>query len=142
MFSPRGLHSLEFPNGSAPPPGEAGRRALQLATQLDAYFDGRLATFTIPLDLEGTPFQLRVWEELMGIPYGRTCSYLDVAMAVGGRRHVRAVGAANGANPVPILVPCHRVLGSDGGLVGFGGGLAWKRRLLDLERLQLPLALD
>lgn len=142
VFSPRGLHGLEFPDGSGPAPGETGARALKLAAELNAYLEGRLTTFTIPIDLEGTPFQLRVWEELMAIPYGRTCSYLDLALSVGGRQHVRAVGAANGANPVPILVPCHRVIGSDGSLVGFGGGLAWKRRLLDLERLQLGLPLD
>lgn len=104
-----------------------------LGRQLRAYLRGRLRIFTAPLDLRGTEFQRRVWEEVGRIPYGETRSYRQVAAAVGAPRAVRAVGAANAANPVPILIPCHRVLGADGSLTGYGGGLALKQRLLELE---------
>lgn len=101
--------------------------------QLRAYFDGKLRSFDLPLDMQGTEFQKRVWAELERIPYGKTRSYMQVAVAVGAPHAVRAVGAANGANPVPIVVPCHRVIGSDGKLTGYGGGLPLKKRLLELE---------
>jgi methylated-DNA-[protein]-cysteine S-methyltransferase len=101
--------------------------------QLDAYFERRLRSFELKLRPRGTPFQLRVWEELQAIPYGKTRSYSEVAGRIGKPDAVRAVGAANGANPLPIVVPCHRVLGADGSLTGFGGGLRVKRFLLDLE---------
>lgn len=140
-FSTQGLRRLLFtdepPKATAP-----DQRAQDLAGQLDEYFSGGRTAFTVPLDPRGTPFQLRVWEELRRIPYGETRSYLEVARAIGAPDRVRAVGAANGANPIPILVPCHRVIGSDGSLVGFGAGLDWKRRLLDVERPQLSLVLD
>ena len=140
-FSAQGLRRLLFADG--PPAATApDPRAEELAGQLDAYFRGERTAFSIPLDPRGTPFQLRVWEELKRIPYGQTRSYLEVATAIGTPDRVRAVGAANGANPIPILVPCHRVIGSDGSLVGFGAGLDWKRRLLDVERPQLSLVLD
>jgi methylated-DNA-[protein]-cysteine S-methyltransferase len=143
-FSSGGLRRLQFPTGtrSTAPETPADPRARQLAEELDAYLRGERQVFTIPLDPRGTPFQLRVWEELGRIPYGETRSYLEVATAIGSPDRVRAVGAANGANPTPILVPCHRVIGADGSLVGFGGGLDWKRRLLDVERPQLSLVLD
>ena len=99
-----------------------------------AYFAGELRRFDLPLDLAGTDFQRRVWLELTRIPYGETRSYQDLARAIGSPKAVRAVGAANGANPVAIVVPCHRVIGAGGKLVGYGGGLPLKRRLLDLER--------
>ena len=83
--------------------------------------------------MQGTPFQKRVWSELLNIPYGRTCSYSFIANAIGSPKAVRAVGAANGRNPIPIVVPCHRVIGAAGKLVGYGGGLPLKRFLLDLE---------
>ena len=83
--------------------------------------------------MQGTPFQLRVWNELRKIPYGRTCSYSFIAAGLGAPKAVRAVGAANGRNPIPIVVPCHRVIGAGGSLVGYGGGLPLKRFLLDLE---------
>jgi O-6-methylguanine DNA methyltransferase len=92
-----------------------------------------LREFSLPLDIEGTEFQKRVWGQVAAIPYGETRSYLQIATAVGSPRAVRAVGAANGANPVPIVVPCHRVIGAKGKLVGYGGGLALKQRLLELE---------
>ena len=141
----RGLRCLTFPNQ----PGAAGRwlerhlsgvtvrtsdpRTAMLADELDAYFRGDLTGFTVPLDLAGTPFQLDVWGQLRVIPYGEVRSYAQVARAIGRPAAVRAVGAANGANPVPIIVPCHRVIGSSGALTGFGGGLDWKRRLLAIE---------
>jgi methylated-DNA-[protein]-cysteine S-methyltransferase len=102
--------------------------------QLEEYFDGARRTFDIPLAPDGTDFQRAVWHALTTIPYGATRTYLDVAMYVDHPKAVRAVGAANGANPLPIVIPCHRVIGSDGSLTGFGGGLDAKRWLLDLER--------
>lgn len=101
--------------------------------QLDAYFAGELEAFDLPLALHGTPFQLRVWEELARIPFAETISYKELALRLGDRKLVRAVGLANGRNPVSIVVPCHRVIGADGSLVGYGGGLDRKRWLLDHE---------
>ena len=101
--------------------------------QLREYFGGKRRAFDLPLAPSGTPFQLSVWNELRAIPYGRTKSYLDIANAIGKPAACRAVGAANGANPLPIVVPCHRVIGSNGALTGFGGGIDVKRRLLALE---------
>jgi methylated-DNA-[protein]-cysteine S-methyltransferase len=107
---------------------------LERATrQLRAYFAGDLRVFDLPLDMQGTAFQQRVWDELLKIPYGETRSYMQVAVAAGTPQAVRAVGAANGANPIPIVVPCHRVIGSSGKLTGYGGGLPLKKRLLELE---------
>lgn len=104
-----------------------------LREQLAAYFAGTLREFTLPLAPRGTPFQLAVWNALRAIPYGTTRSYSDIAESIGKPAAVRAVGAANGANPLPIIVPCHRVIGKGGSLTGFGGGLKVKRYLLDLE---------
>ena len=101
--------------------------------QLEAYFAGELREFDLPLAPEGSEFQLRVWEELRAIPYGETISYGELARRVGDPGAARAVGLANGKNPLPVIVPCHRVIGSDGSLTGFGGGLDRKRRLLELE---------
>jgi methylated-DNA-[protein]-cysteine S-methyltransferase len=101
--------------------------------QLTEYFAGRRRQFDLPLNLTGTEFQLRVLEELQRIPYGETTSYGDIASRIGRPKAVRAVGAANGRNPIPIIVPCHRVIGSSGDLTGFGGGLGAKRALLRLE---------
>jgi methylated-DNA-[protein]-cysteine S-methyltransferase len=111
-----------------------------VATQLREYFAGARRQFELPLAPQGTPFQRSVWSVLQTIPYGRTWSYLDVALAIGKPSACRAVGAANGANPLPIVVPCHRVIGTNGSLTGFGGGLDVKRRLLALEG-QVPAAL-
>jgi methylated-DNA-[protein]-cysteine S-methyltransferase len=102
--------------------------------QLRAYFEGELKQFDLPLAPVGTTFQLRVWHALRAIPYGEVASYKSIAEAVGNPRAVRAIGAANGKNPIPIVIPCHRVIGSDGSLTGFGGGLETKKLLLDLER--------
>ncbi|MCU1244941.1 MAG: cysteine methyltransferase [Acidobacteria bacterium] len=112
----------------------------EVAGQLDEYFAGSRRTFDLPLAPRGTPFQRSVWTILQTIPYGRTWSYLEVATAIGKPSACRAVGAANGANPLPIVVPCHRVIGTDGSLTGFGGGLDVKRRLLAMEG-QRPAAL-
>jgi methylated-DNA-[protein]-cysteine S-methyltransferase len=101
--------------------------------QLTAYFDGRLREFTLPLAPEGTPFQQRVWQALRGIAYGATASYGDIAASIGAPGSARAVGAANGQNPLAIVVPCHRVIGADGSLTGYGGGMARKQYLLELE---------
>ncbi len=101
--------------------------------QLRAYFAGDLRTFDLELAPEGTPFQQRVWQELRRIPYGNTASYADVARRIGQPTATRAVGAANGRNPLAIIVPCHRVIGADGTLTGYGGGLECKRWLLEHE---------
>ena len=104
--------------------------------QLGEYFDGQRQSFEVNLAPEGTEFQLRVWEALRDIPYGETCSYGDIAKAVGVPKGSRAVGLANGRNPISIIVPCHRVIGADGSLTGYGGGMDRKKFLLDLESSQ------
>jgi len=102
--------------------------------QLHAYFDGELTEFDLPLQMEGTAFQRQVWDALLDIPYGETTSYGEIARRVGKPGAARAVGLANGQNPVAIIVPCHRVIGADGSLTGYGGGLDRKVTLLQLER--------
>lgn len=108
--------------------------------QLEAYFAGELERFDLPLAPAGTPFQREVWCLLRSIPYGETVSYGELARRLGRSNAYRAVGAANGRNPIPIIIPCHRVIGANGSLTGFGGGLEIKRRLLELEtgRRQAP----
>jgi len=101
--------------------------------QLDEYFQGQRREFTVPLQLSGSDFQRRVWNELLKIPFGVTRSYLEIAEALGARNAVRAVGLANGQNPIAVIVPCHRVIGSDGSLTGYGGGLWRKQWLLEHE---------
>jgi methylated-DNA-[protein]-cysteine S-methyltransferase len=101
--------------------------------QLVEYFEGERKSFDLPLRVSGTEFQIRVLEELQRIPYGETLSYSDIAERIGNPKAVRAVGAANGRNPIPIVIPCHRVIGSSGDLTGFGGGLDTKEALLRLE---------
>ncbi len=107
--------------------------------QLRTYFAGELESFDLPLAPEGTPFQLDVWKRLCDIPYGETISYGELARRIGNPNASRAVGLANGANPIPIVIPCHRVIGSNGKLTGYGGGLPIKEKLLALERRQLRL---
>ena len=102
--------------------------------QLNEYFAGERTAFKLPLQLKGTEFQRKVWEELLLIPYGKTLSYGDLAMKLGNPGGMRAVGAANGQNPIPIMVPCHRVIAADGSLGGYTGGLDIKHKLLELER--------
>ncbi|MFI2640714.1 methylated-DNA--[protein]-cysteine S-methyltransferase [Streptomyces sp. NPDC018610] len=115
--------------------GEAARTAAfdEAEEQLEAYFRGGLKDFAVELRLNGTPFQRRVWDQLRRIPYGETRSYGELADALGAPGASRAVGLANGRNPVGIIVPCHRVVGAKGALTGYGGGLDRKKRLLDLE---------
>jgi methylated-DNA-[protein]-cysteine S-methyltransferase len=117
------------------PAEERGESPLlrESARQLAAYFEGALRDFELPLAPDGSDFQRQVWHELVKIPYGGTISYLALARRIGDARHVRAVGTANGRNPISIIIPCHRVVGSDGSLVGYGGGLERKRWLLNHE---------
>lgn len=133
--SERGICGLSMtgPFASAAPRDDAHPLLAEAARQLYAYFRGELRVFDLPLDLAGTEFQQRVWSALRRIPYGETCSYAALAREIGSPGAFRAVGAANGANPVAIIVPCHRVIASDGTLCGFGGGLDRKRYLLELE---------
>lgn len=105
----------------------------EAAAQLRRYFAGDIRAFDLPLDLQGTPFQRTVWQALLRIPAGRTCSYGELAQAIGRPRAVRAVGAAVGRNPASLVVPCHRVLGQDGSLTGYAGGVQRKQSLLQLE---------
>ena len=137
-----GLRAVIWPHGRLDRVGldgetlEPGDAPVLDATveQLDEYFAGTRTTFDVPLDLHGTPFQLAAWQALAGIPYGETRTYGEQADTIGRPTAVRAIGAANGRNPVSIVLPCHRVIGSNGSLTGFGGGLEVKARLLDLER--------
>jgi methylated-DNA-[protein]-cysteine S-methyltransferase len=134
----RGLRTISFAEGRRPvrlrPDWREDRSPFaETIRQLDAYFKGVLKRFTLPLSLEGSEFQLRVWKTLCTIPYGETISYGQLACRVGNPKAARAVGLANGSNPIPIIVPCHRVIGSDGSLTGYGGGLPIKRALLSLE---------
>jgi methylated-DNA-[protein]-cysteine S-methyltransferase len=134
----QGLQILHFeqPGRSwpVPPEWEENEKGFApAARQLAAYFLGKLRDFDLPLAPQGTPFQLSVWKALCRIPYGETRSYLDIAEKLGAPRAVRAVGAANGRNPIAIVIPCHRVIGSNGSLTGYGGGIEIKARLLALE---------
>ena len=133
------LRRLAFLRGRAPSPEpgwqqDSTGKLDQVCRELEGYFAGRLTRFDTPVAPEGTPFQRRVWAALCEIPYGQTRSYSELARQIGADKAVRAVGAANGANPIAIIVPCHRVIGADGSLTGFGGGLPVKRALLDLEQ--------
>lgn len=114
----------------------------EAASQLTEYFAGKRRAFDLALEAEGTEFQRRVWQELSRIPYGETISYRELARRVGNPSAVRAVGGANGRNPLPIVIPCHRVIASDGSLAGFGGGLAAKQFLLRLEGVAIASPRD
>ena len=136
------IGQIALPNRAAEPPDPAwlptnGALPAALAEtkrQLEEYFAGDRRKFDLPLAARGTEFQLRVWDELRRIPFGQTISYGELAGRIGKPTASRAVGAANGRNPLPVVVPCHRVIGSGGRLVGYGGGLETKQALLDLER--------
>lgn len=106
---------------------------LELEAQLNAYFDGKRKDFELKLNPDGTEFQKRVWAELITIPFGKTSSYLDMANKLGDPKVIRAAASANGKNPIAIIIPCHRVIGKDGSLTGYAGGLSKKRWLLDHE---------
>jgi methylated-DNA-[protein]-cysteine S-methyltransferase len=139
-----GLCEIQFVNGrhSARPDPEWQEDPSALAEvvrQLRAYFAGELEKFDLPLSPQGTPFQQRVWTELLKIPFGETTSYGELARRIGNSNASRAVGLANGSNPIPIVIPCHRVIGSNGKLTGYGGGLPIKEKLLALEKRQLRL---
>ncbi len=130
-----GIQQIRF-NGKPPENGtrDETHPFLQSAVrQLQAYLAGELQEFDLPLDPTGTPFQMQVWKALRAIPYGETRSYVGIANAIGAPKAVRAVGGANGRNPIPIVVPCHRVIGANGALTGFGGGIEIKKFLLALE---------
>ena len=134
-----GLRHVEFMQGERPilpqPDWQRDDQALApFVEQFDAYFAGRLRHFDLPMAARGTPFQQSVWRALCDIPYGQTVSYLEIAQAIGNPRAVRAVGAANGRNPLSIIVPCHRVIGRSGELTGYAGGIPIKRWLLALEQ--------
>ena len=135
IASERGIRLLEFSKGRRTH-GGAGENAhiRRLRRELDAYFRGTLRRFAVPLDLRGTPFQRAVWKRLSRVPYGATRTYAELARRAGCPSAVRAVGHANGRNPISIVIPCHRLVGSDGTLHGYGGGLWRKEWLLEWER--------
>ncbi len=143
----QGLRTIAFPDSRHPVRRDDDWREgdspllRNARIQLDEYFSGRRRGFELPLSPRGTPFQQSVWAALAGIPYGRTISYAELARRVGRPTAMRAVGAANGRNPLPIVLPCHRVIGADGALTGFGGGLPAKQLLLKLEGA-LPAEFD
>jgi methylated-DNA-[protein]-cysteine S-methyltransferase len=122
---------IEFEDGMHS--AEPDQLIWQCAIQLHEYFSGKRKAFDVPLDPQGTGFQKSVWNELMKIPFGKTVSYLDIAKSLGDPGKIRAVGGANGKNPIAIIVPCHRVIGSDGSLTGYSGGMDKKRWLLQFE---------
>jgi methylated-DNA-[protein]-cysteine S-methyltransferase len=142
----RALHGLYMQGGKKriePDPAweERAHPFAELKTQLASYFAGRRREFDLPLNMAGSPFQRRVWDALRKIPYGETVSYGELARRLRVPASPRAVGVANANNPICVIVPCHRVIGADGSLTGFAGGLERKRLLLDLEAGVLPLAL-
>ena len=140
----RALHGLSMLDGPRPPRiATAWERSdtcfAPVRRQLDEYFAGGRPAFELPLTMAGAPFDQRVWEELRRIPYGETISYGELARRIGHLSAARAVGVANGRNPISVIVPCHRVIGADGSLTGYGGGLERKRFLLELEAGVLTL---
>ncbi len=140
----RGLRRIEFVNGRKPVQSDPEWRddaepLSEVVRQLRAYFAGELQKFDLTLAPQGTSFQLTVWNRLCEIPYGETISYGELARRIGNPNASRAVGLANGSNPISIVIPCHRVIGSNGKLTGYGGGLPIKEKLLALERRQLRL---
>ena len=139
-----GLRQILFPTNGSParPDPEWQQNPVALAVvigQLRAYFAGERELFDLSLSPKGTAFQQKVWSELLKIPYGETISYGELARRTGNSNASRAVGLANGSNPIPIVIPCHRVIGSNGKLTGYGGGLPIKEKLLALEKRQLRL---
>jgi epoxyqueuosine reductase len=139
-ISEKGLVALEFDRGQFPAKKnktiawqDSLEKTRPFIHELDEYFAGQRREFSFRLDLRGTPFQLQCWRALLDIPYGETRTYADIARSVGKPQAFRAVGMANNRNPIAIVVPCHRVIASDGTLCGYGGGLDVKRKLLELE---------
>ncbi len=147
LATPHALREVRFPNGRPLGPSdglaEPDQPVLaQAARELAEYFTGDRLDFDVPLDPQGSPFQLAAWRGLREIPYGETMSYAEQARRLGHPGKARAIGAANASNPLPVIVPCHRVVGSDGSLTGFGGGLERKAWLLHHERQVLGLELQ
>jgi methylated-DNA-[protein]-cysteine S-methyltransferase len=140
VASEKGLRGIFWRKGPAPVVTSlegadlATRILARTATQLEKYFAGTLKSFDVPLDVAGTEFQKSVWRQLQKIPYGQTCSYSDIAARINNKKAVRAVGSANGKNPISIIVPCHRVIAADGTLGGYAGGLDTNTHLLELEK--------
>lgn len=145
ITSAKGLHAVLWDNDRKSKQYEAvinnisqsknEKIIIQTKKQLNEYFQGKRKVFDLPLAIKGTDFQMQVWDQLTKIPYAKTISYAEQAAKIGNKNKARAVGLANGLNPISIIIPCHRVIGSDGRLVGFGGGLEKKSFLLDLERM-------
>lgn len=136
------LREIRFASGMRPaePPADAVEDAQpckRIAQQLSEYFAGKRREFDLPLAPRGTPFQRQVWDALLNVAYGRTATYGEIARIIGNPKGVRAVGLANGRNPIPIIIPCHRIIGSNGTLTGYGGGLPIKQKLLELEGVAL-----
>lgn len=123
------LETLYFVSEAAAPSPERPPVLQECLRQLEAYFRGELKTFSLQLQPQGTPFQQKVWQQLLEVPYGSTATYLDIARALGDRNAVRAVGSANGRNPISLIIPCHRIIGANGNLIGYGGGL-WRKEWL------------
>jgi len=133
------LTGVCFPNWTPDPLWQRDDAAFaEVIAQLQSYFAGELTEFSLALSPHGTPFQQRVWSAILTVPYGMTTSYGRLAVQLGDSRATRAVGLANGRNPIPIIIPCHRVIGADGSLTGYGGGMERKHWLLALEGLALP----
>lgn len=140
------LENLYFPLGKTRVEPEkewihSKEKFMKALFQLEAYFNGELTRFDLELNVSGTDFQKKVWQELVKIPYGETISYSELAKRIGNPNASRAVGMANGKNPISIIVPCHRVIGKNGSLTGFGGGLEAKKNLLELEKRNKKKAL-
>jgi len=136
-----GISKIVITGEKSVPSEEIPAELNEAVLQLEAYFKGELKEFKLKLNPEGTPFQKKVWEGLQEIPYGETCSYLELSKKLGDVKAIRAVAAANGKNPLWIVIPCHRVIGSDGSLTGYAGGLWRKKWLLDFENPPLQLQL-
>lgn len=138
-YSESGISGLVFADAAEGEEYKADEMASPCIIQLDEYFNHKRDVFDLELDLKGTEFQKRVWAELLKIPFGKTISYKELSVKLGNLKAIRAVGTANGANPVSIIVPCHRVIGSDGSLTGYAGGLWRKKWLLEHESRELLL---
>lgn len=138
IASEKGLCRIEFTEEQTSGHGQTAPEQLcECIKQLDLYFAGKLKEFKLKLDLSGTEFQMKVWEQLQKVPYGTICSYGELATKVGGKNYMRAVGGANNRNPIAIVVPCHRIIGSNGKLVGYAGGIWRKEWLLKHESASL-----
>ncbi len=141
VVSDHALRSIHFTREPDSDPNSAHPLIDACRKELEEFFDGRRKEFSIPLDPQGTTFQKKIWAELVKIPYGKTLSYMDIAKKIGDPKSIRAVGLANGKNPIPIVIPCHRVIGSNGSLVGYSGEMWRKKWLLGFEQKELQPSL-